>query len=159
MSEPDAAATVVAQATATARRGRRRANTADGAKRDTVVFLRMTEAEDAELRARAAAQGLTPQALLMRSTLTGGAAAADAYEQLREELALALRFLASISGNINQLARQANTAAGGGDGVTPVTAAQLAGALAAVQRASAQVGAVAGSVVYPPAAARSGVPK
>lgn len=158
MSEPDAAATFVAQATATARRGRRRANLAAG-ERTKLIKIRVSEAEDAELRARAAAQGLTPQALLMRSTLTGGAAAAAAYEQLREELALALRFLASISGNINQLARQANTAAGGVEGVAPVTGAQLAGALAAVQRASAQVGAVAGAVVYPPAAARSGAAK
>lgn len=153
MGEPDAEGVGVAVPTAITRRGRRRANVPDD-RRTKTIKIRVTEAEDAELRARAVAAGVTPQALLMRSVLAGGAVAAAAYEQLREELGLALRFLASISGNVNQLARQANTAGGGVEGVAPVTAAQLAAALDAVQRASSQVGAVAGTVVYPPAAAR-----
>jgi Bacterial mobilisation protein (MobC) len=115
-----------------ARRGRRRANLPGGPRRHRVV-VRVSDGELAELQALAGERGVSVPAVLVQSTLAGGLEAAGAFEQLREELGLALRLVASISGNVNQLARQANTAAGGVE-ASPVTAAQLAAVTAALDR-------------------------
>ena len=123
-----------------ARRGRRRANLPAGPRRHRVV-VRVDDAELAELQALAGERGVSVPAVLVQSTLAGGMAAAGAFEQLREELGLALRLVASISGNVNQLARQANTAAGGVE-ASPVTAAQLAAVTAAADRTLADLRAV-----------------
>jgi Bacterial mobilisation protein (MobC) len=115
-----------------ARRGRRRANLPGGPRRHRVV-VRVNDTELAELQALADERGVSVPAVLVQSTLTGGLAAAGAFEQLRDELGMALRLLAQAGNNLNQLARQANTAAGGVE-ASPVTTAQLAAVTTALNR-------------------------
>ena len=134
----------LAEATEIARRGRRRRNAAQA--RSCRTEIKMTEQEMAEFRARADALGITLPAFFVRMAATGGTDAAAAYEQLRDELKMALRLLAAVSTNVNQLARQANTAAAGVEGVAPVTGEQLGVALRAVERAAAGVEAVTAGV-------------
>ncbi len=141
---------LVEAATAVARRGSRRANLVTrGEPRNRQVQVKLSESELEELKARAAKAGVTVPALLMRSTLTGGLEAAAEYEALRADMKLALRLMAAVSNNLNQLARQANAAGGGVEGVPDVTYAQLTAALETLDRASLGVSGVASAVVRP----------
>jgi hypothetical protein len=130
---------VAEDAFAVARRGRRRANTAEP--REHRVVLKVTASELALLESLARAQGVSKQAVLMRAVLTGGVDAAARYERLREDLSAARLVLANVANNVNQLAHQANSfALGGGD---PVDAADVQRALAEVRAVIARVDAVA----------------
>lgn len=73
-------------------------NLPDGPRRHRVV-VRLSDAELAELQALAAERGVSVPAVLVQSTLTGGTAAAGAFDQLRDELGLALRLLAQVGNN------------------------------------------------------------
>ena len=131
----------IAAATGVARRGRRRTNSAVGARAVRNVQIKLNEVEARLVEQLEAEQGVTAQVLFVRSLLTGGAEAAAEYERLRDELSAARRLLAAVSANVNQLARQAN-AAGGGVDVQPVTAEQLAVALRALARSVEGIDAV-----------------
>lgn len=103
---------------AVARRGRRRANAA--ASRSRRVELKLTEEEFGLLEALAEAQGVSKQAVLMRAVLTGGPDAAARVDRMRDELRSLRLLLANVANNMNQLARQANAFALGGE--EPVSA-------------------------------------
>jgi hypothetical protein len=118
------------------------------------VQIKLDEAEAEQVAAMAAEQGVTAPTLFMRALLTGGTEAAAKFERLRTELTAARRLLAASSVNLNQLARQANSASSGLD-VPPVTPEQMSAATAALVRAIAQIDAVTGQVA---AADRPGMP-
>lgn len=106
---------------AVARRGRRRANAA--ASRSRRVELKLTEEEFGLLEALAEAQGVSKQAVLMRAVLTGGPDAAARVDRMRDELRGLRLLLANVANNMNQLARQANAFALGGE--EPVSAGEV----------------------------------
>ena len=143
MTTSDAEA--LAEATAIARRGRRRRNASQGA-RSCKTEIKLTPEELAEFRARADELGITVPAYFIRMASVGGTDAAAEYEQLRDELKMVLRFLAAVSTNVNQLARQANAAAAGVEGVVPVTGEQLAAMLGALGRSLAGVDALTAKI-------------
>ncbi len=100
-------------------RRRRRANAAGG--RRLRHEVKVTEAEEAQLKARAAEQGITVPRLLVEAALAGGGETATQRREVAAQLFATYRLLAAISNNVNQIARATNAT---GD-AQPETAATL----------------------------------
>lgn len=99
---------------------RRRANAPGG--RHHVHKVRVTPEEEALLLQRAVAQRVTVPRLLVEAALAGDGESATATRNAVEELFALHRLLASISNNVNQIARATNATFE----LQPETAATLA---------------------------------
>jgi hypothetical protein len=71
--------------------------------------VKLTEEERDQLRARAAALGVSVPRLLIESALGGAAGMAPDRQREVAELFEVRRLLATVANNVNQLARLANT--------------------------------------------------
>jgi hypothetical protein len=76
--------------------------------RSQVIYVRVTGAEDRQIRDRAAAQGLSAQRLLVESTLSGSAENATARRHAGVDLRAARVILKGMANNLNQLTKWAN---------------------------------------------------
>ena len=108
---------------------RRRANVAGGRKHAHRVLV--TPEEEAVLLAAAEAQGVTVPRLLVETTLAGGGETPTQRREAMAELFAVRRLLASISNNVNQIARHANAS-----GEFP---ADAAGVLVGVRRVAFRI--------------------
>lgn len=115
-----------------AERRRRRANAAGG--RRLRHEVKVTETEEAQLKAKAAEQGVTVPRLLVEAALAGGGETATQRRELAAELFATYRLLAAMSNNVNQIARATNA--------TGETQPDTAAALDAVRRTAQRVDAV-----------------
>lgn len=88
---------------------RRRANAAAGEKRSKRYPVTVTEAEAAELEAKAAAAGMTVPRLLHESAKSTHVETSTERKAAIAELFSVRREVAGIATNLNQLARYANT--------------------------------------------------
>ncbi len=88
---------------------RRRANAAAGEKRSKRYPVTVTEAEAAELEAKAAAAGMTVPRLLHESAKSAHVETSTERKAAIAELFSVRREVAGIATNLNQLARYANT--------------------------------------------------
>jgi hypothetical protein len=71
--------------------------------------VRLTEVEEHQIRDRAESAGLSAQRFLVEAALSGSAAAAAQRRRAERDAERARVILASISNNVNQLAKWANT--------------------------------------------------
>jgi uncharacterized protein (DUF1778 family) len=71
--------------------------------------VRLTEEEEREIRDRAEGAGLSAQRFVVEAALSGSAAAAAQRRRAQRDAERARLILASISNNVNQLAKWANT--------------------------------------------------
>jgi hypothetical protein len=101
--------------------------------RQRVVYVRVTEDEDAQIRARAAAAGVSPQRLLVELAVLGPPGASERNATKAAMLGVR-RQIIGMATNLNQLARWANARKQLPPG--------LEASLAAVQRMEAQVAAL-----------------
>jgi len=122
---------------ASAARGSARLVRREGGRRHQVK-VRLSEEEYAAVGARAAAARVSVPRLLVEAALAGDAVTASERRALISELLAARRMVAAMGGNLNQLARMANTA---GQVRPEVTAAAEA-----AQRAADRLAAAAAAV-------------
>jgi uncharacterized protein (DUF1778 family) len=71
--------------------------------------VRLTEEEDRQIRHRADGAGLSAQRFVVEAALSGSASAAAQRRRAERDAERARLILASISNNMNQLAKWANT--------------------------------------------------
>jgi hypothetical protein len=76
--------------------------------RSRVLYVRLTEEEERQIRDRAAAQVLSAQRLLIESALSGSAESAAARRHAGVEVRAARVILKGIANNLNQLTKWAN---------------------------------------------------
>jgi hypothetical protein len=76
--------------------------------RSRVLYVRLTEEEDRQIRDRAETQGLSAQRLLIESALSGSAESAAARRQAGVEVRAARIVLKGIANNLNQLTKGAD---------------------------------------------------
>jgi hypothetical protein len=105
MTRPVADAGTDAESPTTTRMARMRRSPGG---RSQVLFVRVTEAEDRQIRDRAAAQGLSAQRLLVESALSGSAESAAARRHSGVEVRAARVILKGMANNLNQLTKWAN---------------------------------------------------
>ena len=74
-----------------------------------VLYVRLTEEEDRQIRHRAAKQGLSAQRFLIESALSGSAESAAARRRAAVEVRAARVILKGVANNLNQLTKWANT--------------------------------------------------
>jgi uncharacterized protein (DUF1778 family) len=77
--------------------------------RKLVLYVRLTEEEDRQIRHRAAKQGLSAQRFLIESALSGSAESAAARRRAAVEVRAARVILKGVANNLNQLTKWANT--------------------------------------------------
>jgi uncharacterized protein (DUF1778 family) len=77
--------------------------------RHRLLGVRLTEEEEGQIRHRAAGAGLSAQRFVVEAALSGSTAAAAQRRQAQRDAERARLILASISNNVNQLAKWANT--------------------------------------------------
>ena len=87
---------------------KRRANVDGDVKREKSYRVYVTPEEDAQLRARAAVQGVTVPRLLFESALNAQIRTDTEWKQAGAALFKVQSLLGNIANNINQLARYAN---------------------------------------------------
>lgn len=85
----------------------RRANVEGGREKSYRVYV--TAAEDAALRARAVGAAVTVPRLLFESAMNADIETSTARKQAIAEMFRLTRLMATVSNNVNQLARYANT--------------------------------------------------
>lgn len=88
--------------------GRRRANSSEGP-RDGRFVVRVNPVEQAKLVERAAAHGVTPQALMVASAMSDSIESVTERRRLATELMTLQRMVGKTADNMNQVARKANT--------------------------------------------------
>jgi plasmid stability protein len=76
--------------------------------RSHVLYVRLTEDEDRQIRYRAAQHGFSPQRFLTEAALSGSAESATARRQAALEVQAARVVLKGMANNLNQLAKWAN---------------------------------------------------
>lgn len=76
--------------------------------RSRVLYVRLTDAEDRQIRDRAATQGVSAQRLLIESALSGSAENAAARRHAGVEVRAARVILKGIANNLNQMTKWAN---------------------------------------------------
>jgi uncharacterized protein (DUF1778 family) len=99
--------------------------------RSRVIFVRVTEDEDLEIRRRAAKHRRSAQRFLIETALSGSAQLAAERSRAQRDAETTRIILARLANNVNQLAKWANT-----NHVLPDTFAE---ALADIRRATAAV--------------------
>ena len=99
--------------------------------RQSRLNVRLTEEEECQIRLRADECGLSAQRFLIEAAMSGTAAAAAERRRARRDAERAHFVLASVSNNLNQLAKWANS-----NHVLPDT---FAGALEDTRRATTAV--------------------
>ena len=99
--------------------------------RQSRLNVRLTEEEECQIRLRADQCGLSAQRFLIEAAMSGTAAAAAERRRARRDAERAHFVLASVSNNLNQLAKWANS-----NHVLPDT---FAGALEDIRRATTAV--------------------
>jgi uncharacterized protein (DUF1778 family) len=77
--------------------------------RHRLLGVRLTEEEERQIRHRANGAGVSAQRFLVEAALSGSAAVAAQRRQTQRDAERARLILASISNNVNQLAKWANT--------------------------------------------------
>jgi uncharacterized protein (DUF1778 family) len=77
--------------------------------RHRLLGVRLTEEEERQIRHRAERAGLSAQRFVVESALSGSAAVAAQRRRAQRDAERARLILASISNNVNQLAKWANT--------------------------------------------------
>ena len=77
--------------------------------RHRLLGVRLTEEEERQIRQRAEEAGLSAQRFLVEAALLGSAGAAAQRRRAQRDAERARLILASISNNVNQLAKWANT--------------------------------------------------
>jgi uncharacterized protein (DUF1778 family) len=77
--------------------------------RHRLLGVRLTEEEERQIRHRAQGAGLSAQRFVVEAALSGSTAAAAQRRQAQRDSERARLILASISNNVNQLAKWANT--------------------------------------------------
>ena len=77
--------------------------------RHRLLGVRLTEEEDRQIRHRADGAGLSAQRFVVEAALSGSASAAAQRRRAERDAERARLILASISNNMNQLAKWANT--------------------------------------------------
>jgi hypothetical protein len=87
---------------------RRRRNAPAGESRQKVYRVYVTAAEDEQLRARAAVEGVTVPRLLFESALNARVETSTERKAAIAELFAIRRLLANVASNANQIARYAN---------------------------------------------------
>jgi hypothetical protein len=98
---------VVAELPARTGRRARRANSSDGP-REIVQKVKLTATEQAALKLRARAQGVSVPRLMVESALSDGETSTDRRDLLAQLFGLH-RLSANIANNVNQLAAKANS--------------------------------------------------
>jgi hypothetical protein len=101
--------------------------------RSRVIYVRVTEEEDCQIRRRALEHRQSAQRFLIETALSGSAALSAERRRAQRDAQRARLVLTSIANNVNQLAKWANT-----NRVLPDT---LGAALDEVRRATAEVAA------------------
>ena len=99
--------------------------------RHRILGVRLTEEEESQIRRRADECGLSAQRFLVEAAMSGSATAATERRRARRDAERAHFVLASVSNNLNQLAKWANS-----NHVLPDT---FAGALEDTRRATTAV--------------------
>ena len=99
--------------------------------RHRILGVRLTEEEESQIRRRADQCGLSAQRFLVEAAMSGSATAATERRRARRDAERAHFVLASVSNNLNQLAKWANS-----NHVLPDT---FAGALEDTRRATTAV--------------------
>lgn len=110
-------------------RRRRRANAVGG--RRLRHEVKVTEAEEEQLKGRAGELGITVPRLLVEAALAGGGETATQRREVAAELFATYRLLAAISNNVNQIAKATNA--------TGEVQAETAATLEAVRRTALRV--------------------
>ena len=77
--------------------------------RHRILGVRLTQEEESQIRRRADECGLSAQRFLVEAAMSGSATAATERRRARRDAERARLVLASISNNVNQLAKWANT--------------------------------------------------
>src|ERR1035437_1638519 len=77
--------------------------------RHRILGVRLTEEEESQIRRRADECGLSAQRFLVEAAMSGSATAATERRRAQRNAERARLVLASISNNVNQLAKWANT--------------------------------------------------
>jgi len=96
------------------------------------MSLRLSPAENADVRRLALAAGVSPQRFLLEAALHGGPVTVAERRRRVDELGFITRQLVGLATNVNQLAKAANRT-----GQVPAGTGQ---ALVAIERLAAQVG-------------------
>jgi uncharacterized protein (DUF1778 family) len=99
--------------------------------RSRVIYVRVTENEDREIRRRAAKHRRSAQRFLIETALSGSAQLAAERSRAQRDAEMTRIMLARLANNVNQLAKWANT-----NHVLPDT---FADALADIRRATVAV--------------------
>jgi hypothetical protein len=99
--------------------------------RHRILGVRLTEEEEHQIRRRAEESGVSAQRFLVEAAMSGSAAEASERRRARRDVERAGFVLASVSNNLNQLAKWANS-----NHVLPDT---FAGALEDIRRAATAV--------------------
>jgi hypothetical protein len=77
--------------------------------RSRVIYVRVTEEEDAEVRRRASMQRRSAQRFLIETALSGSARVSAERSRAQRDAEMARIGLARLANNVNQLAKWANT--------------------------------------------------
>jgi ABC-type transporter Mla subunit MlaD len=109
--------------------------------RNQVLYVRLTEVEDGQIRQLALRQGVSAQRLVIEAALSGSAEIAAARRRAAVEVQSARAILKGIANNLNQLTKWANTNHALPDQLERVTK-DLAQAIAKVEKTVADLGSV-----------------